>query len=60
MHHTVDAMASDYLRIIELAVARPAPPIDDLPAHFKKDYAELAIQLARQFGVDVDVLASGS
>ena len=55
-HHTVDAMVSDYLRVMDAAAARPAPRVVDLPGHFSKGYADLVSQLAHQFGVDVDFL----
>jgi hypothetical protein len=38
------------------AAARPAPVVADLPAHFTNTYAEQARAMARQFGVDVDIL----
>ena len=56
--HTLDMMATDYRRVMKAAAARPAPAVADLPAHFTKDYAELASRVARQFGVDVDILRS--
>ena len=54
--HTLDAMAEDYRRVMKAAAARPAPATAGLPAHFTDDYAELARRIARQFGVDVDIL----
>jgi len=56
-HHTMEAMANDYRRIITAAVARPipAPPLG-LPPHFTDDYSEPARTIVRQFGLSVDVL----
>jgi len=54
--HTLEAMAADYRRVIKEAAARPAPEVADLPAHFTNDHTGLARGIARQFGVDVDVL----
>ena len=54
--HTLEMMAADYRRVIKEAAARPAPPVADVPAHFANDYTELARGVARQFGLDVDVL----
>jgi len=53
-HHTLDAMADDYRRVIALAAARPAPAVADLPAHFTDDYSGKARALAAQFGVTLD------
>jgi glycosyltransferase involved in cell wall biosynthesis len=59
-HHTMDAMADDYRRIIRSAAARQVPaPAADLPPHFTKDYSELARTIARRFGVSIDVLEPG-
>ena len=55
-HHTLDAMAADYQRVMAQAAARPAPIVTDLPAHFTEDYTEPARRLARQFGVELDIL----
>ena len=55
--HSLDGMVSDYVRVMKAAAAvRPAPVVRDLPAHFTNDYTEPARQIARQFGVDVDIL----
>ena len=56
--HTLDMMAADYRRVMQAAAARPAPVAANLPAHFTNDHAEPARQIARQFGVDVDILRS--
>jgi glycosyltransferase involved in cell wall biosynthesis len=50
--HTLEIMAADYRRLLQDAAARPAPVVDDLPAHFSKDYGELTRAIAHQFGVD--------
>jgi glycosyltransferase involved in cell wall biosynthesis len=55
-HHTLDAMASDYRRLIAHAAARQAPAPPELPAHFTADHGDAARGIARQFGVDVDLL----
>ena len=55
-NHTLEAMADDYRRILTLAADRPAPIADGLPQHFLEDYSGHARRIARQFGVDVDVL----
>jgi hypothetical protein len=55
-NHTIDAMAADYRRIIPKAAALPARAAPDLPAHFTRDYTGRATAIARQFGVEVDVL----
>jgi glycosyltransferase involved in cell wall biosynthesis len=54
--HTLQAMADDYVRVIEAAAARPAPEPQNLPSHFVDDHSEPAREIARRFGVDVDVL----
>ena len=53
--HTLERMAADYRRLMTGAAARPSPLIPNLPAHFTRDYAELARQIARQLGVEVDI-----
>jgi len=50
--HTLEAMASDYRRLIEQTTARPAPRVDDLPSHFTNDYTGLVSQILREFGLD--------
>ena len=52
-HHTLDAMAEDYRRLLPAAAARPAPRVADLPAHFTEDYTGLTMRIADRFGVDV-------
>ena len=60
-NHTVDAMAADYLRLIALAAARPAPDPRDLPPHFADDHSALARGITGRFGIDLDtVLGSRS
>ena len=54
--HTLDVMVDDYRRVIKAAVARSAPAVTDLPAHFTNDYTDTARQIARKFGVDLDML----
>jgi len=54
--HTLEVMAADYRRVLREAVARPAPSVAELPAHFTNDFTGLARGIASQFGVDVDLL----
>lgn len=56
-NHTLDVMAGDYQRLIAQAVARPAPVVTDLPAHFTEDHSHTARAIAAQFGIALnDVL----
>jgi glycosyltransferase involved in cell wall biosynthesis len=55
-NHTLDMMTADYGRLLPAAVSRPAPHVPDLPRHFLAGYAETALDIARQFGLAVDVL----
>jgi glycosyltransferase involved in cell wall biosynthesis len=52
-HHTLDAMAEDYRRVLPAAAARPAPCVADLPAHFSEDHSGLTRRITDQFGVDL-------
>jgi glycosyltransferase involved in cell wall biosynthesis len=54
--HTLDLMVADYRRLIEEAAGRPAPRASDLPAHVTCDYSDLARSIARQLGVQIDIL----
>jgi glycosyltransferase involved in cell wall biosynthesis len=56
--HTLEVMVADYRRVIKEAAARPAPAVAGLPAHFTNDYTGLARRIARQFGVEIDLLRS--
>jgi glycosyltransferase involved in cell wall biosynthesis len=58
--HTLQAMAGDYERLLTAAAARPAPEPMDLPSHFVDDHSEPAREIARRFGVDVDVLRASA
>ena len=58
-HHTLDAMAADYRRVLPAAAARPAPRVADLPAHFTEDYSGLTRRIADQFGVDLGLRLGG-
>jgi hypothetical protein len=49
-------MAADYQTVIALAARRSAPVATDLPGHFTEDYTGTARAIARQFGVDLDIL----
>jgi glycosyltransferase involved in cell wall biosynthesis len=55
-NHTIDAMVDDYRRVIALAISHPAPIVNDLPAHFTEDHTGKARVIARDFGVDLDIL----
>jgi len=55
-HHTVDAMADDYRRLVPLAARLPAPHVKDLPAHFVDDYSDRAREIAASFDVRIDLL----
>jgi len=55
-YHTLGAMAADYQRVMAQAAARPAPIVSDLPSHFTEDHTEWARRLARQFGIELDIL----
>ena len=58
-NHTLDVMAGDYQRLIAQAVARPAPVVTDLPAHFTEDHSHTACAIAAQFGIALnDVFSS--
>jgi glycosyltransferase involved in cell wall biosynthesis len=59
-HHTVEAMASDYDRVLRAAVSRPAPQPADLPEHFTADYSGLARRITGRFGREVDILGPPS
>src|SRR3984893_14273669 len=54
--HTLEVMVADYRRVIKEAAARPVPAVADLPAHFTNDYTGLARRIARQLGVEIDLL----
>jgi glycosyltransferase involved in cell wall biosynthesis len=55
-HHTLDAMATDYERVLTAAASRRAPVRADLPEHFTADYSGRANAIAAQLGVTIDVL----
>ena len=54
--HTIEATASDYRRVIELARTKRAPNVEDLPRHFREDYSERARAVAGKLGVAIDRL----
>jgi glycosyltransferase involved in cell wall biosynthesis len=54
-HHTLEAMADDYRRLLPLAAARAAPAPRDLPRHLTRDYSESARALLARFGLGVDL-----
>ena len=58
-NHTIEATASDYRRVIDLARARPAPVVADLPSHFVEDYMSAARERANRFGLTVDIFRAG-
>jgi glycosyltransferase involved in cell wall biosynthesis len=55
-HHTLDAMADDYRRLIARVVRRSPPKPADLPEHFLADYSRSARRLAAEVGVTIDIL----
>ncbi len=55
-HHTLDAMAEDYRRVLTLAAARPAPAATGLPPHFTADFTAPAREIAARFGLHVHLL----
>jgi len=55
-HHTLSGMADDYQRVMAQAAVRPGPIVTDLPPHFTEDHTEPARRLARQFGIELDIL----
>ena len=54
--HTLEIMTGDYIRLLPLAAAQPAPSRTDLPGHFLADHSQSAREMVRHFGVSVDVL----
>jgi glycosyltransferase involved in cell wall biosynthesis len=54
--HTVDAMASDYSRLLPLAASAPVPRPAGLPSHFLADYSSAAMDVIRRLGVSVNGL----
>jgi glycosyltransferase involved in cell wall biosynthesis len=50
-HHTLDVMTEDYRRLIAAAAARPAPAVDDLPAHFTDDHSQTAQAIMDALGI---------
>src|SRR5205814_10269710 len=50
-HHTLEAAAAGYRRIIHEACDRPAPAAPDLPRHFSDDYSALTRHIGERFGV---------
>ena len=57
-HHTLEATASDYRRVIDLARARAAPVVTDLPPHFVEDYTRAARERTGALGLTLDILSS--
>ncbi len=54
-HHTLDAMADDYHRLIALALSRPVRSPAGLPPHWTRDYSESARATLDRFGVSSDL-----
>lgn len=50
-HHTMDAMAEDYHRVIEQAIGRSAPTVANLPRHFIEDYSAPARDIMQRYSV---------
>src|SRR5919197_939403 len=59
-HHAIEATASDYRRVIDLARARAAPVVADLPPHFVEDCTSAARERANRFGLTLDILRAGT
>jgi glycosyltransferase involved in cell wall biosynthesis len=55
-HHTLDAMADDYLRLLEFAANRPVPSPKDLPPHLTRDHSESTRAILTHLGTPVDFL----
>ena len=55
-HHTLERMAVDYRRVIELARTRPAVLPHDGPSHLTEDGTARARALATALGVELDLL----
>jgi glycosyltransferase involved in cell wall biosynthesis len=53
-HHTLDAMAADYRRVLALAASRPAPAPADLPTHFTEDHSSTVRAITSRFGLSFD------
>lgn len=54
-NHTLDIMADDYRRVIDLTMTRAAPRPVDLPAHFRDDYSAGAREILAGFGLPLDL-----
>ncbi len=59
-HHTLDAMAGDYQRLMAQAVALPVPVVTDLPWHFTNDHSDTARAITAQFGLALDKVLSSN
>jgi glycosyltransferase involved in cell wall biosynthesis len=55
--HTLEAMASDYSRLLPLAASAPVPRPAGLPGHFLADYSSAARDVTRRLGVSVNGVA---
>ncbi len=54
--HMLDAMTADYGRLLAAAARAPVRRAQSLPAHFTSDNSGHVRALAREFGIDVDIL----
>lgn len=55
-HHTLEAMAADYRRVLAIAAARNGTPWrDELPRHFQEDYSTRTEMTLRRFGLRMPV-----
>jgi len=54
--HRLELMADDYRRVLQQAIGRPAPIVDDLPRHLTDDHTGLLRSLAGSFGLRIDLL----
>lgn len=55
-HHTLDAMADDYQRLLERAASQPVPATAGLPRHLTTDYSESTRATLARFGISIDLL----
>ena len=55
-NHTLETLATDYERLLAVAAAREAPSPTGLPRHVTEDYGEPTRDIARRFGVTLDIL----
>jgi glycosyltransferase involved in cell wall biosynthesis len=59
-HHTIDAMAGDYRRVIARAAAAPVRDARDLPTHWRDDHTGRVRAILTGFGLDLDIVPPAS